>query len=161
MLAAHQLVAELAQIYYEEPNADTPRGVVVVPPTDWQANPAFVDALLGALDGDPILEPVTVNGLLSAVPASSTCQLDCRLTPGPKGPTVPAVAISAQRQRVNAFSSAAVGAAARSIVSALSDLVLAGQSDLLRPGQQVAVEAAAGRAIDAQLARWPWPATRR
>ncbi len=80
----------------------------------------------------------------TSIAGSRRCPGDRRCRPS---------AISDQRQRVNAFASAAVGAAARSIVSALSDLVLAGQSDLLRPGQQASVEAAAGRAIDAQLAR--------
>ncbi len=33
VLAAHQLVAELAQIYYEQPNDDTARAMVAVAPS--------------------------------------------------------------------------------------------------------------------------------
>ena len=59
VLAAHQLVAELAQIYFEKPNDTTVRGVVAVAPNGWAANPTFVAALLSALDGNPVVQPVT------------------------------------------------------------------------------------------------------
>ena len=39
VLAAHQLVAELAQIYYEKPNDDTARAVVAVAPPGWSDRP--------------------------------------------------------------------------------------------------------------------------
>ncbi len=151
VLAADQLVAELAQIFFEAPNADTPRGVVVVPPTDWSPSPAFTDALLDALDGNPLLAPVTVAGLFAAVPASSSCRADCRLTPGSSDSPLPTASIANERRRVNALSSAVVGVTGKTVINQISDLVLAGQSDLLRPAEQASVEAAAGRAIDAQL----------
>jgi Family of unknown function (DUF6049) len=151
VLAAHQLVAELAQIFFEAPNSDTPRGVVVVPPTDWSPNPAFTNALLDALDGNPLLAPVTLAGLFAAVPASTSCHADCRLTPGSAGSPLPAASIANQRRRVNALSSAVVGVAGHTLTTQISDLVLAGQSDLLRPAEQLSVETEAGRAIDAQL----------
>ena len=151
VLAAHQLVAELAQIFFEAPNADTPRGVVVVPPTDWSPSPAFTDALLDALDGNPLLAPVTLAGLLAAVPASTSCHADCRLTPASASTALPSASIANERRRVNALSSAVVGVTGRTLIAQISDLVLAGQSDLLHPAEQSSVEAAAGRAIDAQL----------
>lgn len=151
VLAAHQLVAELAQIFFEAPNADTPRGVVVVPPTDWSPSPAFTDTLLDALDSSPLLAPVTLAGLFAAVPASTSCHADCRLTFGSAGTALPSASIANERRRVNALSSAVVGVAGRTLIAQISDLVLAGQSDLLRPAEQSSVEAAAGRAIDAQL----------
>jgi hypothetical protein len=151
VLAAHQLVAELAQIFFEAPNSDTPRGVVVVSPTDWSPSPAFADALLDALDGNPLLAPVTLAGLFAAVPASNSCHADCRLTPGSTGTALPSASIANERRRVNALSSAVVGVAGHTLIAQISDLVLAGQSDLLRPAEQLSVEAAAGRAIDAQI----------
>ena len=150
VLAAHQLVAELAQIFFEKPYADVPRGVVVLPPAGWTASPAFVSTLLAALGGSPLLDPVTVDGLFAAVPASTSCHLDCRLVAG-GSTSLPAGAIVDQRRRINAFFSAAQGPAGRTVTVELSDLVLAGQSDLLRPAAQASVVAAAGRAIDAQL----------
>ncbi|MBV8297923.1 MAG: hypothetical protein JO085_13890, partial [Acidimicrobiia bacterium] len=152
VLAAHQLVAELAQIYFEKPNAVTPRGEVVVPPQGWSTSPPFVATLLGALDGNPLLQPVTVSEFVSAVPTSTSCHVDCRLTGAPDGPGLPAAAIRTQRHRVEAFGSAAGGSAsARSVGTQLSDLILSGESALLRPSQQVSVTASAGRALDAQL----------
>ncbi len=153
VLAAHQLLAELAQIYFEKPNAEAARGVVVMPPSAWQARPAFVDALLGALDNSPVLAPVTVNGLLGAVPASTSCHLDCRLTGTPAGPPLPAAAVRNGRLRVNAFASSVPAGPARPVVNQLSDLVLAGESSLLRPVEQASVLAAAGRALAAQTQR--------
>jgi hypothetical protein len=152
VLAAHQLAAELAQIFYEQPNATAARGVVVLPPPGWQTSPAFVDALLGSLENNPLLEGVTVNGLFASVAPSIACRLDCRLSGGAPGP-LPAAAVRLQRRRVNGFAAATSGSTARGVATQLSDLVLAGQSDLLRAAQQASVEASAGRAIDAQLQR--------
>lgn len=152
VLAAHQLVAEAAQIFFEKPNDDTPRGVVAVPPSDWTVSPAFVDALLSALDGNPVLQASTVTDLVAAVPAAPDCRAGCRLAPASSS-SLPAAAVRQQRHRITAFSTAVRGAAARAVVSALGDLVLAGQSDLLHPSQQSAVVAGSGRALDAQLQR--------
>ena len=71
VLAAHQLVAELAQIYYEKPNDDRPPGgggggARPTGPT----SPAFVQALLEALDGNPIIEAVTTSQLFGTFATS-------------------------------------------------------------------------------------------
>jgi Family of unknown function (DUF6049) len=149
VLAAHQLVAELAQIYYERPNYTTARGVAAVAPSDWSASPEFTDALLGALDGSPILQAVTTSTLFDTL-GSASCH-GCRLgaTPGPAG--LPAEAIRTERQRINGLFSAAPEA--RPLTVQLSEVVLAGQAGNLRAGQQSAVVANAGAAIDAQLAQ--------
>jgi hypothetical protein len=151
VLAAHQLAAELAQMYYEKPNATTPRAVVAVAPNGWVADPAFVTALLGALAGNPILQPVTASGLFAAVGAPTPCRDGCRLLGGP-GAGLPVAAIRLQRQRVNGFASAAPSAHALS--GDLSDLVLTGESELLRPGVQTRVLDNAGSALNAQLTQF-------
>ncbi len=149
MLAAHQLVAELAQIYYEKPNDSSPRATAAVAPTSWVADPKFVDALLGALDANPIIQPVTTSELFASVPSVGICRSGCRLagSAGPGG--LPVAAIRHQRQQVDGFSSAAP--AARSVGTQLGDLVLAAESEILRPAQQSAVLHNAGSALDAQL----------
>ncbi len=103
VLAAHQLVAELAQIYYEQPNDDTARAIVAVPPGSWSDDPSFVNALLGALAGNPIIQPVTVSKLFDSFPASTACRNACRLLSGTGDAGLPAGAIRTQRQRIDGF----------------------------------------------------------
>ena len=59
-LAAHQLLADLAQTYFENPNTAQVRGVIVAP-TSWDSNSEFVNTLLGGLRVNPILKSVTVS----------------------------------------------------------------------------------------------------
>ena len=148
VLAAHQLVAELAQLYYEAPNSITPRAVMAVAPQGWNDDPAFVDALLGSLDGNPMVKPVTTAELFALFPNPATCRSGCRPTSG-GGSELPVAAISAQRVRVNALAISAVGAHA--VTLELSDLVLGGEAEALRPAQQAEVLANTGRAVDAQF----------
>jgi hypothetical protein len=148
VLAAHQLVAELAQLYYETPNVITPRAVMAVAPSGWNDDPAFVDALLGSLDGNPVVKPVTTRQLFALFPNPATCRSGCRLTSG-RGSGLPVAAISAQRIRVNGFADSAVGAHALALQ--LSDLVLGSETETLRPAQQSAVLANASAAVDAQF----------
>jgi hypothetical protein len=69
VLAATQLLAELAMIQLEQPGDI--RGVAVLPPPGWNADPTFVDTLLAGLDGHPLLNAVTASGLFKAVPIAS------------------------------------------------------------------------------------------
>lgn len=150
VLAAHQLVAELAQIYYEQPNDDAPRAVVAMPPRGWTDDPAFVAALLGSLVGNPIIQPVTTNQLFDTFPNATVCHVGCRpATAG--GPDLPVGAIDTQREHIDSFAAAAP--TARSVIVPLSDLVLAGESELLGPAQQSAVLHNADTALDAQLSQ--------
>lgn len=151
VLAAHQLVAELAQIYYEKPNDVTPRGVVAVAPNGWAADPAFVGALLSSLVGNPIIEPVTVPDLFSTLGAAASCHDDCRPLAVTSSSGLPVSAIHAQRRRLAGFSSAAIGPSARTVATELGDLVLAGESESLRPAQQSRMLDNASAALDAQL----------
>ena len=133
VLAAHQLVAELAQTYFEKPNDATARGVLAVAPSGWPDNPVFVDALLGALQPSPILQPVTTATLFDALGPATSCHA-CRLaTPAGTG-GLPVTAIRTERQRINGLVAAAPGA--RTVGSQLSEVVLSGQSEDLRPNQQ-------------------------
>ena len=150
VLAAHQLVAELAQLYYERPNGLTPRAVMAVAPTTWNDDPIFVDALLGALNGNPVVQAVTTGQLFSQFPTPATCRSGCRLAPtGTSAP--PVAAVRSQRARVNGFALAAPGA--HSVALQLGDLVLAGEAEGLRPSQQSAVLANAGASVDAQISQ--------
>ncbi len=151
VLAAHQLVAEASQMYYEKPNDTTVRGVVAVPPSGWSDSPDFVDTLLNALQSNPVLEPVTTATLFDTLGPPASCRGGCRLgsTSGSGG--LPTGAIRTQRQRINGLAAAAP--ASRPVTVQLSEVVLSGQSENLRPAQQAATVANAGAAVTAQLAQ--------
>ena len=89
VLAAHQLVAELAQIYYEKPNDTTARGVVALAPSGWPDNPAFVDALLGALASSPIIQPVTTASLFATLGPPASCRAGASSPPRPAAAGLP------------------------------------------------------------------------
>jgi hypothetical protein len=69
VLAANQVLAELAMIYTEAPNALSKRGVAVLPPSSWVANPVFVKTLLDGLRGDPLVSATTAASLFGRVGA--------------------------------------------------------------------------------------------
>lgn len=60
VLAAHQLLADLAQTYFENPNATGARGVIISPES-WSPNPVFISTLLAGLRANPILSSVTLS----------------------------------------------------------------------------------------------------
>jgi len=148
VLAAHQLAAELAQLYYERPNDISVRAVMAVAPTAWRDDPAFVSALLASLDGNPVVQAVTTAQLFALFPSPAACRSGCHLVATGTS-TPPVAAVRAQRTRVDGFAAAAVGQ--RSLAQQLGDLVLAGETETLRSAQQSAVLANAGAAVDAQL----------
>ncbi len=151
VLAAHQLVAELAQLYYERPNGTSPRAVVAAGPLGWKADPAFVDALLGSLTSNPVAEPITLTQLFSLFPSTTTCRTGCRLATPVTTTGLPVTAIRSERLRVNGFASSAQGQ--HELSQRLGDLVLGAESLALRPNQQASVASASGSALDAQLSQ--------
>ncbi len=149
VLAATQLASELAQLYYERPNDVTPRGVAVVAPNGWSDDPSFVTTLLGALQNNPMVEPVTLSSLFALFPSTTPCRGGCRLTASGTSGGLPVTAIRTERQRIAAFATAAVGA--KPLIEELGDLVLAGEAEQLHPSEQSAVLANTAAALDAQL----------
>ncbi len=150
VLAASQLVAELAQIYFEKPNDTAPRIVAAVAPTGWADDPAFVSTLLGALGDNPVAEPVTTSDLFGILPTSA-CRTACHSVAGSGGGGLPATAIRTQRQRIGGLVGATSTPSARAVTTQLGDLVLAGESERLRPAQQAGVLRNTDQAVDAQL----------
>jgi hypothetical protein len=66
VLAAHQLLGDLFQIYGDAP-ANT-RGVVLVTPRDWTPTAAFLDIWLSGLSTSPVLATTTVDTFFDAIP---------------------------------------------------------------------------------------------
>ena len=66
VLRAHQLLADLAVLYFDSPGVT--RGVVVSVPADWRPSRGFLDAALTGLAADSVLDAVTVDDLFAGVP---------------------------------------------------------------------------------------------
>jgi hypothetical protein len=156
VLAANQLLADLAFIYSEAPNAAEPRGVVAVPPAGWHPRPAFMDALLTGLTANPSVDSVTLQQFFAQVPRGgypNEPTVRHPLTSGP-GPTMGAGLArreSSARLRYIAFRSAVPGNPA--VLGQLSDVLLASQSDELRPAAQSAGTSTFERDLAAQLSQ--------
>jgi hypothetical protein len=87
VLAANQLLAELAMIQLETPGLT--RGVAVLPPPGWNADPTFIDTLLAGLYGHPLLNPVTASQLFRAVPLPAAALQRSVEVPQPSVPVSP------------------------------------------------------------------------
>jgi hypothetical protein len=156
VLAASQLLGELAQIYFESPNSSSPRAVVAVPPNGWEADPILISTLLNAMSDSPIVQGTTVAELFATFPPPSStaaaCHSTCRLASTTAGSSVPFAAIRSQRAKVDGFTSV-VNAAPDARLGQLNDLILAAEAQDLRSNQQTAILRGVGSVISAQLAQ--------
>lgn len=147
-LAAYQLLADLALVYFEQPNLDTARGVVAVPPASWAPDASFLDTVFSALPADPLVAPVTLEQLFAEVPGA-TGSARHTVSPATSG-TLPARQIRAARARLSAFSSA-VGDSGLATARSLDDVLLAAEDTGLRSAQAQAAVTGARAALDRQL----------
>jgi len=146
VLAAHQLMADLATIYFDNPGLV--RGVVALTPGTWQPNRELLDAALDGLGASPILSPVTLDTLFDTVPAATLVR---RLASGPsEASALSASAIRAARDRLDAF--APILDAKSPLLDAYGELRLVSESADLRPRQRNAYLTGLGHQIDRQLA---------
>ncbi len=149
VLAANQLLADIAFIHFEAPYLARPVSVVAVAPSNWQPDAAFLDTLLAGLDDNPVATPVTLNGLFAAVPASATDRHLANSGAGTPLAQRAAAAIAQSRTRFTAFTSAVVGSPA--VLGQLGDVILAAQSSTWRTPGSLATSAAFTRSLDGQL----------
>jgi hypothetical protein len=156
VLAASQLIGELAQIYFEYPNLTSARAVVAVPPTGSALNPTMISTLLTDLANNPIVEGVTTATLFQTLSSPAACHGGCKLTSPSSSSGLPAGAIRTQRTRIAGLTSAIVpaAAAARTLPLQLDDLVLASESETLKSSQQSSVLHNTSAAINAQLGQF-------
>jgi Family of unknown function (DUF6049) len=86
-LRAQRFLAGLSVVALELPN--TTRGVVVLAPEDWGASSELLEPALTGLSSDhPLLQPLTVDELLSTVPpaTSGNAPVERQLAPSPVPP---------------------------------------------------------------------------
>ncbi|MGH9046038.1 MAG: DUF6049 family protein, partial [Acidimicrobiales bacterium] len=153
VLAANQLLANLAFIQSELPGDDPERGVLAMPPADWNPNPSFVGALLGGLTNNPVVTTATVSGFFASVKsgvndATTTRRLLAGETANTISPTE-AASLSAARNRIDGFDKAVKGQAA--IENQLEDLLLTSESSSLDAAAQRAGIAAFEQHLSAEL----------
>ena len=67
-LQAYQMLADLAVVYLDRPGDDQKRGVAAIAPRGWQPNRQFLDVLTTGLALSPIVEPISLDTLFTAVP---------------------------------------------------------------------------------------------
>jgi len=79
VLAAHQLLAELAQIYFEQPNA-TPRSVVLN--TSGSIDPELLNVVLNGLNSDAYLHAATIGELVTITPVAAAKSTATLTLPG-------------------------------------------------------------------------------
>jgi hypothetical protein len=137
VLAANQLLAGLSFIHFENEFEMDPRGVVLVPPSDWHPSAPFVSTLLSGLANTQIVSPVTLAQFLSQVPVGGNGEPSTRhLQSGPGvgrgGITTTASArIITSRAQLNSLTAATAGHPAQ--MSTLSDGLLGTESASLTP----------------------------
>jgi hypothetical protein len=67
-LRAQQLLADLAELYFDSPDYQQPRGVALVAPQSWAPDAVFLSATLRGLASSPIVTTVPIGRLFQTVP---------------------------------------------------------------------------------------------
>jgi hypothetical protein len=156
VLAAENLLADLAMIYFEEPYARAPtksgsfvyqpRSVAMETPAGWQTNATMLRVLLEGLkeaQEDGILQPSTVSGLFAGDPPGADTEPATRtLTASAASLVVPTDGATSQqvataRSDIAAFSSLVPSDVTET--AALQDDVLGGEASDLTPADTAAL----------------------
>jgi Family of unknown function (DUF6049) len=168
VLAAHQLLADLAVLYLDLPGQT--RGVVVATPQSWQPDASFLRTFLDGMAGSPVLSAVTLDTLFTTVPPATVSrdQPLVRTLVGDRqvssdAATFPGDNIRNEQRRLEAFASALPGdnPLTERLTARLQRILLTAESADLsslraRQGEIDRVE----QQIDAQLALIHLPSAR-
>ncbi|MCU1494648.1 MAG: hypothetical protein JWO62_2412 [Acidimicrobiaceae bacterium] len=146
-LAAHQLLADLAEIYFDAPSDQDPRGVVVAP-AGWVPNASFLTAVLSGLADSPIL---------GSLPLGQAFQLPIGGNGSPRQEQLAPVTTSNQqglttspvvtaRRELGVVKSVLAGD--KTLLSRLGDAILIGESTGLSSGTRRTYDSAPHQALD-------------
>ena len=148
VLSAHWLLANLALVYFEQPNLLTVRGVVALPPPGWDPGPGFLGTLLSGLASSPVVGAVTLPSFFAQVPIGADRNPPARrlvdATPSASFPAKAARRLSAE---LHAFATAVSD---RVVLHTLEDDLLAAVSSDLSAREQRAALAGTQAALSAQ-----------
>ncbi len=149
VLAAHQMLADLAEIYFGTPNDPLARGVVAAGLSPSAPSPAFLATFLAGLENSPMLRSTTLSDLLSSVTPNSGANGDRILNPPPN--SLDSAIISTLGKDGGDIASVASSIPASSpTVLELQSTLLDMESSLLKPGEQSDLE----NAFTAELHTW-------
>jgi hypothetical protein len=145
VLQGEQLLAELAMIDSETPGET--RGVAILAPGGWTPQPAFINTVLGGLQGNPLLQAVTADQLFSSVPpATSGGQSLARgLATSHATPFPDASSIRQLRRDMAALAVTYPGATATR--NAMDQRLLSAESSALSPGARATAMGAVRQAM--------------
>jgi hypothetical protein len=156
VLSAEQLLAGLFFVHFENASLAQARGVVIMPPADWQASKLFLDTLLGGLSGNAALKPVTLDQLFTGVPVGGNREPAVRhLQNGSATHGIShgaAVKIVLARQQLSSYTDAISGHVPPEMVT-ISDALLATERQGLSTSRRAGALASYARAFDAETGR--------
>lgn len=148
-LAAYQLLADLAEIFFELPNASEPRAVVLLTPDTWRPTKTMLDTLLhglAAADNAGLITTTSLTSTVADIVSGGNSQpvtrslIDGGLGGGGANPLTPPVstsAISSARQAAVALSS--LVPTDKGELRSLQTLILGGEASDLSSGAQAAL----------------------
>lgn len=146
VLAAHDLLADLAVLFLDAPGAA--RGVAVRPPASWHPDATFLGTVLPAIGASPILRPVTLDGLFDGVdPLTSNGSPTVRVTAVAARPvTLPAARLGEARAALDDV--AALAGSTSAPARELGRKLLVAESSQLSASERLQVLTAITRSFD-------------
>lgn len=158
VLAAHQFLADLAVLYFDQPGGQQ-RGVVAFTPRGWDPDKAFLDTAMAGLTDNPVIEPVTLTDFFSNVDklrGGNGSPLVRRLVGAPRSVSLPTTATKAARQRLNTFHS--IVDEGNPMYALLDEQLLTANSADLRSSRQRTYVSGVEHTLDRELSRIQTPA---
>ena len=157
VLQAHQFLADLAVLYFDQPGGQQ-RGVVAFTPRGWRPDRAFLDTAMAGLTDNPVVEPVTLASFFNNVDklrGTNGAPLVRRLVGAPRNFSLPIAATRSTRQRLSTFQSIVDDDnPARTL---LDEQLLTASSDDLRSSRQRAYVSGVEHSLDRELSRIQTP----
>lgn len=145
VLAGHQLIADLAQIYFEAPNT-AQRGVLLFTPSPAADDRSLLDTVMRGLSSSPIVSTTPASGLFELPTAAGSRYL---ANPARGRSPLPASDIRDVRSRIQSF--AASFATPPAGVGQVDALILASEGSGLSPGARRAYIDQANSALRHQM----------
>jgi hypothetical protein len=146
VLAAHQLLADLAVLFFDLPGSA--RGIVVRPPDSWHPSQAFLDVALPSLGDNTILRAVTLDQFFEGV---APLELDDApvvrtITAGTPGGALPRARLDEAHQALDQLVS--IAGPTSTVAEQQRIQLLVGESSRLSASERNALLAGVGRTRD-------------
>ncbi len=151
LLAAYQMLADLAFLHFEQPYLRKPRAALAVDPGTSPLSPLFTSTLLKGLSNNPVLESVTLRKLFREIPPGSNGAPATRKLQLPRTSVSPSLARSIATARAQLQSLRGAALHKPLALSSISDQLLAAESSLISAKQRNHDLASVSSSIAGQL----------